>query len=402
MVAPWSIGRQVTPRRTGGSLIPPPDVNPFGSTYVFDTFTARRVPAVARCIQLYGGLFKQMSMDAYRGGDLLDRPRILDRPDPDRARSWFVQLSVEDYLLDGNAVAQVTTRDRNGWPTSVRWIPSFGTFIMWWPGDPQPRYFYLGAEIPFDDVIHVRRGADRIFPVRGVGVVEEHLSTLDRAAMEEEYERGTLAGSSVPSVAVIAPGTLSKEVADEAKASWVETYAGPGRSPAVLPAGTQIIPLAWSPTDTQLIEARKLTLIDIANLFNIDGYWLGAPVAGMTYKTSSPQYQQILRTSLEPVLADFEDVWSYAWLPRGQSIHFDRNKLLSEDLPTSALALSTLKGANIISAVEARDYLAGQPLSLDGPPPTPPKPPAPTPATLPPAPPAPADPTAEDDQEDDA
>lgn len=392
-VAPWSIGQAPT-RPRGGSLIPPPGSSLGGAAYVWDTFTARRIPSVGRCIQLYGGMVKQMSIDAYRAGLILDRPRLLDRPDPDQARSWFVQVSVEDYLLDGNTVCQVTSRNRDGWPTTVRWLPSFGVTIVWWPGDPQASYFYLGSEIPFADVIHIKRGADRLFPARGVGVVEEHLTTLDRAAMEEEYERSTLAGSSVPSVAIIAPGSLTQDVADEAKLSWSDKFSGPVREPAVLPNGTQVIPLAWSPTDTQMVEARKLTLVDIANLFNVDSYWLGAPVAGMTYKTAAPQYQQILRTSLEPVLSDFEDVWSHAWLPRGTTIHFDRNKLLAEDLPTSALALSTLTAADIISAGEARAYLMGQPLELSGPAPTPKPPP---PAPLPPAP--SADP--EDDPEGD-
>jgi hypothetical protein len=92
-------------------------------------------------------------------------------------------------------------------------------------------------------------------------------------------------------------------------------------------------------------------------MFNVDGYWLGAPVAGMTYRTAAPQYQQILRTSLEAVLADFESAWSYAWLPRGQTVRFDRNTLLKDDLTTTSTALSTLVGSGIITVNEARAYL---------------------------------------------
>jgi HK97 family phage portal protein len=397
-VAPWTIGRVPT-RPRDGSLIPPPGSALGGAAYVWDTFTARRIPSVGRALQLYGGMCKQMAIDAYRGDDLQSRPRLLDRPDPDNARSWFVQVSVEDYLLDGNAVCQVTSRNRDGWPTTVRWLPTFGVTIIWWPGDPHASYFYLGSEVPFEDVIHVKRGADRMFPVRGVGVVEEHLPTLDRVAMEEEYERSTLAGSSVPSVAVIAPGQVTQDVAEEAKGQWVAKFSGPVREPAILPNGTQVVPLAWSPTDTQMIEARKMSLIDVANMFNLDAYWFSVPIAGMTYKTSAPQYQQILRTSLEPVLADFEDVWSYAWQPRGTTIHFDRNKLLSEDLPTQAMALSQLVAAGIISTDEARASLAGRPLDLSGPAPKP-KPPPVSPVPPAPAPDPAADPNADPEEED--
>jgi HK97 family phage portal protein len=242
----------------------------------------------------------------------------------------------------------------------VAWIPARWVFILWYPGDPQPGYWYYGTELPFDDVIHVKRSADRNYGgARGVGIVEEMMGTLDRVAAEEVYEATTLAGAAVPSVAIVTPNaTLTQDVADDAKSAWLDKYAGPNRLPAILPAGTQVIPLAWSPSDTQLTEARHMSLTDIANAFNLDSYWLGAPVAGMTYRTAGPQYQQILRTSLEPVLADIEDVWSDAWLPRGQQIRFDRNQLLRDDLATTTTAMVALVTAGILSPEEAREYLA--------------------------------------------
>ena len=361
MVGPSiTIGRAVPPAPNGGSILPPPGGIGFPGPYVYDSRTARRIPAVGRAIQLFGGMCKQMPIDAYRGGVALPRPRLLSRPDPYNARSWFVQVSVEDYLLNGNAIAYVTARGADGWPLAVMWLPTSWVYVTWTPPNPtNVEYWYLGSVLDPDDVIHVKRGADRFYPVRGVGVVEEYLDTLDRAAMEEEYERQVLQGAAVPSVAVITPqAVLTQDVADEAKANWLTKFGGPVREPAILPNGTQIVPLAWSPSDAQLVEARKATLIDIANAFNLDGYWLGSPVAGMTYKTAGPQYQQILRTSLEPVLADFEDVWSYAWLPRGTSIRFDRNQLLRDDLATTAQALALLVQAGIISPDQAAAYIA--------------------------------------------
>ena len=74
----------------------------------------------------------------------------------------------------------------------------------------------------------------------------------------------------------------------------------------------------------------------------------------MTYRTAGPQYQQILRTSLEPVLADFEAVWSDAWLPRGTVVRFQRAQLLREDLATSMGAAVAGVGAGIITQPEGR------------------------------------------------
>jgi HK97 family phage portal protein len=369
---PWPVGRT-----SGGApslrFDPPTGTNAMVGPFVWDATSARQIPAVARCLQIYSGLVRQMKMDAYRGEIKLPRPRILDRPDPLNAGSWFVGISIEDYLLSGNAVSIVTSRGVDGWPLTVQYLPINYVYIVWIPGQPIPDYYFYGVPLAAEDIIHVKRGADRWFgAVRGVGIVEEAMGTLDRVAMEEVYESATLAGSAVPSVAIIAPqATLTQDVADNAADNWEIKYGGPNRRPAILPNGTQVIPLAWSPTDTQLIEARHMSLIDTANLFNLDGYWLGAPVAGMTYKTATPQYQQVLRTSLEPVLADFEDVWSYAWLPRGQDVRFDRNQLLSDDLTVTSNAMVATYNAGILTLDEARAGMNLPPTDEDTGPPTP-------------------------------
>ena len=288
----WSLGRGMTPPGRGNTagLIPTPSDwgNPAGP-FVWGPESARRIPSVARCLGLYGGLVKQMKMRAYRSGQALPQPPLLDAPDPTRGGPWFVQCSVEDYLLSGNAISYVTSRGADGWPLSMVWLPAPSVSIMWTPPDfNDVDYFYLGAKLRTDDVIHVRRGADRYYPVRGVGVVEDALATLNRIAAEEEYEAGALASSAVPSVAIIAPGTLTQETATAAKSSWMDTFAGPIREPVILPTGTVVQPLAWSPSDTQLTEARHMSLTDVANLFNLDAYWVSGPAVGLTYKNPSP------------------------------------------------------------------------------------------------------------------
>ena len=335
--------------------------------YVYDATTARKIPAVGRVIQLYGGMCKQMPMDVYKNGQPLPRPALLDSPDPRMVwpRSRYIGCSVEDYLLSGNTVSVVTVRGADGYPLAVQYLPIQWVYIsydMSTGGDVM--YTYLGQQLNPADVIHVARGVDRWYPVRGIGVVEEYLSSLDRAAMEEDYERSALSGGAVPSVAIITPNsTLTQDVADEAKANWLDKFGGPVREPAILPNGTQVVPLAWSPTDAQMVEARKMTLIDIANMFNLDGYWTNAPGSAMTYKTATPQFQALVRTSIEPVLADFEQVWSQAWLPRGQTVRFDRSKLLSDDLPTTAQALQMLVASGIMTPAAGWDFLRGLPFA---------------------------------------
>jgi Phage portal protein len=333
--------------------------------YAWDVQSALRIPSVGRAEAIYSGALRQCALDAWRGTDPLPRPRLLDRPDPQATRSWFVGVQVEDYLRHGNAISLVTSRNAEGWPATVVWIPAAWVSFTWTPGSGTT--LYVGAtELPRADVIHVRRGADRYSPGRGVGVIEQYLHTLDRVGLEEESERTNLTGAGVPSVAIIAQNpALSQGEADAGKATWMEKYSGPVRQPAILPFGTQVIPLSWSASDSQMVEARKMSLQDVANAYNLDGYWLGAEQAGLTYKSPGPLFLALLRISLEPVMTDFEQAWADAWLPRGQAVRFDRLQISRDTFAESidALAKAIAPPVSdptvepIMSTEEARLYL---------------------------------------------
>jgi HK97 family phage portal protein len=344
-------------------------VFPDGGGGVWDPVSAMALPSVGRAVALIAGQIRQTPMDAYRGIIPLPRPRLLDQPDPNQARSWFVGQEVVDYLLHGNAIQYVTARDAAGFPAASVWLPASWVSITWNPGDPDysdPAYWLGGTELNARNVIHVKRGADDRYPVRGIGVVEQHLLALSRVASAERYETEALSGSGVPSVAIITPNPrLSNVEAATAKEDWMTKFAGPNREPAILPAGTQVVPLAWSPTDAQLNETRALNLQDVANMFNLDGYFLGAPSSSMTYKSPGPMFLQLLRVTLEPILSDFEGVWSSAWLPRGTSLRFDRKALQQDDLQTTIATLGAAITAGIYSREEARIYL-GLPPTMNG------------------------------------
>lgn len=319
---------------------------------------ARGLPAVARVLGLIAGMAKQMPLENFDGKRYLDRPRLLEQPDPEQARAWWVAVQVEDYLLNGNAVHLVTARDSFGYPLTTSWVPADWVTITWDPDRRGVSYWVAGQQLDAQSIVHVRRGADRWCPYRGVGLVEQHLEQLGLIDDQDKYQRGVMRGSSVPSVAVIAPNAeMTQETADVAKAAWVEKYGGPVREPAVLPAGTQVIPLSWSPHDSEMAEARKLGLQDVANMANLDGYWVGAPTSSFTYQSPAPMYLNLLRQTINPILEDFEGVWSQAWLPRGRSVRFDRTAVLKDDMQTMVTTARDAVAAGLWTVAEGRAYL---------------------------------------------
>jgi HK97 family phage portal protein len=327
---------------------------------VWDASTAAALPSVGRALGVIGGGVRQMPMDDYRGIHPQPRPRLLEQPDPNEARSWFVGQQVVDYLLHGNALSYVTARNADAQPAAAVWLPAQWVTMTWDPSNPrvEPGYWVGGRQLDPANVVHVKRGADPWWPVRGVGVVEQHMIALDQVGVAARYQASALSGNGVPSVAVITPNPrLDQTEADAAADAWMEKFAGPVRRPAILPAGTTVVPLAWSPEAAQLAELRKLGLLEVANMFNLDGYYLGVENSGLTYKSPGPQFLALTRITLEPILADFEGVWSWRWLPRGHRLRFDRQVLLTDDLSTTVQTLRTATEANLMTIAEARIYL---------------------------------------------
>jgi hypothetical protein len=106
-----------------------------------------------------------------------------------------------------------------------------------------------------------------------------------------------------------------------------------------------------------MIEARQMSLVDIANAFNLDAYWLNGQAQGLTYKSVAPLYVALLRTSLEGVMVDLEQTWADAWLPAGQSIRFDRLQLTRDDFASSITTLAEAIAAGIFTTEQAWQYL---------------------------------------------
>jgi hypothetical protein len=134
-----------------------------------------QLPAVAKAVSVYSGMVKQMSLDATRGTVVLARPRLLEQPDPNGQLPWFLQVNVEDYLCEGNALQLVTARDAMGWPAATAWVPAAWVDIAM-TGRPYPDdvvYMVGGVALPRADIIHIRRGSDRWCTARGVGMVEQ-------------------------------------------------------------------------------------------------------------------------------------------------------------------------------------------------------------------------------------
>ena len=348
----------------------PPVVDPATLTrQVWDTATAQMVPAVGRALALYGGLISQCDLDQYTGpSPVVPRPPVLENPDPILgSRPLFSRVHVEDYLVHGNALHLITSRDQ-GRVRAVTWFPADQWGIDASHGRGFPDYYLNGSKIARrEDVVHVKWGAAPGEPWRGWGLFERYMNTLDRVALQEASERSALSGGSVPSVAVIVPqkNPTQKDV-DDAAEQWERRFGGPSRRPGIFPYGTVVQPLSWSAEDQQATLARQMSLTDVANMLNLDGFWLGAPNSSHQYKTTGDMFLQLQRISLEPVMGDLEAVWSNNWFPGQPRVQFDRNQLTRDDFATSLATLGKAVNDGLMTPEEARLYMRWPAVPLVG------------------------------------
>ena len=324
---------------------------------------ALAIPGMGRGVGLITGLISQMRIDKVdSAGRVLPRPRFFAKPQPDKGltRPWFVSAQVQDYLIHGNAIHLVTVRGDDGEPLAAQHIPAAWVTVTWTPAGIT--YWAQGQQLPAVDVVHARRGADSRFPWRGVGVVEQHLATMGRLVTQDRYEENAYAGG-VPTVVITAPGTITQTQAETAADRWQDRFAQ--RKPAVVSAGTDVKPLAWSPNDAQMVEARKLGRQDTANMLNIDGSWLGAESTGLTYKNIAALFLGLLTQTIDPITANIADAWAEDWAPDipDGGVRFDRNDLLHSDMETDVGWLKVATDAGILTMDEARAWIGLTPIA---------------------------------------
>lgn len=354
---------------------------------VWDATTARSIPGVGRALGIYGMVAACGLLHQRDGKTLTPTPRLLQRPDPDMALPTWNQVHIEDWFLHGNACHLVTAYGSDNYPAAARYFPAHQWGIE--DRDGQPVYSLNGREVPRDRVVHVKRGVDPSFPHRGVGVVEQYLGTLNRAGLQSAAETANLSTRGMPAVAVIKPEHTENipDDDDEVARKWEERFGGQSRKPGIFPHGTQVVPLSWNPVDQQLVQARGMTLKDIANAANLDGYWLGAEGSSHTYRSPGVMFLALLRITLNPMLKTFEDEWSTAWLPYGRTVAFDRLELLRDDLQTMVQTFAA--GSQFFpDKNEVRVYMGFPELPEDAfpkPPPIGPNAPVDEPADEPPA-----------------
>ena len=322
------------------------------------------IPAVGRAMGVITSRMTQMPLTLWAGGvQVKPTPRLLVQPDPGLDYPTMMNALCWDYWIHGNAILYTTAVDQVGDPAAAMWLPA--ERVSCWQDAADGRIWYEFGGIILDTgrVVHLKRRLDPWQPWRGVGVLEQHMRAFALSSDRMAYESRLLQDSGVPSVAVtIGNPDMSQDEAEAAKSSWVEKFSGAKREPVFLPQGSTVAPLAWSPEDSQMVEAAKASRGDIADIFDLDRWYLGVADGSFNYKSAAEMNRSLVRDTLAEHIRTFEAGLSGRWCDEGLQIRLDLSGQVADDKPTTVAWVRSAVDAGLMTIDEGRAELGLSPM----------------------------------------
>ena len=323
------------------------------------------IPAVARAMGVIAGRMSQMPLALWEGKDLIEpTPPLLVKPDPTVDYPSMMNALCWDYWLHGNAILYETVHEPEyGLPLAAMWLPAERVNV--WK-EPEGKVWYEvgGTILDTRYVRHMKRRLDPWRPWRGIGAIEQHMRAFAKISDQQAYESRLLQDSAVPSIAVtVGNPDLSEEEAERAKGNWLGKFSGPRREPVFLPAGSSVEPLAWSPHDAQMVEAQKMSRGDVADIFDLDRFYLGVSDGSFNYKTWASMSRALVQDTLGEHMRAFEAVLTEGWCLPGREIRFDPSGVIVDDLDATMTWLGPAHDRGMVTTDEARARLGLPPFT---------------------------------------
>jgi len=294
------------------------------------------------------------------------------RPNPYMTATTF-WASMEAICQDnGNAYAYIE-RSRRG--QTRLWLMDPREVEVWWDDArilyEVPDVFYIwrprGREVILtsQEVVHIKT-FDTIDGLVGKSVLEQLRSTLDGARRSQKL-LNELYKSGMTAKAVLSyTGDLSKEKRDQFVAG-IEAYArGEFRDKGIeniipLPVGTTLTPLNVKLTDSQFLELKQYTALQIAAAFGCKPYHIG-DYTKTSYSSEEAQQLAFYVDTLLFRLSAYEQELTFKLLTAkeraaGLRFKFNEKVALRADMQTQANILTMYVAAGLMTHNEAREQL---------------------------------------------
>lgn len=279
--------------------------------------SAQKMVAVGACIKVISESIAQISIGVYKdtsNGKELDKTHpvywmLRNQPNKVMSSATFHQTMIQNVLAYGNAYALI---HRTKAVASELEILS--------PSDVTPKYnketreiFYKvkGYNEPFNsfDIIHIKGSApDGLI---GLSPLREYANAIGLGIAEQEYASKYFANGANMNAVVTSPKTLTISQVTQVRKMFRETYGGVknSNSVGVLPDGMDIKTLSFKPTDSQLLESRKFSILEISRIFRVPPHMI-SELSNATFSNIEHQSLDFVKHTLMPWVVKIEQEYN--------------------------------------------------------------------------------------------
>lgn len=298
-------------------------------------------------------------------------PTVAERPNRFMTAAGFWSTFEQNRCHFGNAYAYI-----GGYGEGTQlWILPSDQVTVWYDDarriDRVPDVYYLWDSpegqilLGSEEVLHART-ADTFDGIVGVPVIERLSSTVDGNRDAQRVLNG-LYGSNLSQKMVLSYTSALSDDNARSMAKLVSDYAaGRLRDRGVenvipIPLGSTLTPLNMKLADSQFLELRKYSAIQIASAFGIKPYQIG-DYGKESYSSQTAQQLAFYKDTLLWILTAYEQELTYKLLSdeersRGMHFKFNVSTILRADQQTQIDMLSTAVGNFIYTPNEARALL---------------------------------------------
>ena len=289
--------------------------------------SALQVSAVMACVGLIADSCASLPIQTFRRTASRDVPLTTDRlflePSDSVTRYELVHQIVTSLALHGNAYVIAY---RNNVGDAISLVPvHVSNVVVESDGRGGRRYLVGGKVLSSSDVLHLRYWTPPGALV-GLSPIQEQKTTIGLALAMERHLAQFYGEGATPSSVLETDAEVTVEQAKVLQETWFNSH-NRRRRPAVLAGGLKYRPVTASAADMELNQTRELQIAQVARIFRVPTYLIGAKGDSQTYSNSESAGQHFVQFTLMPWLRRVEDAFS-TLLPRSQFVRFDVDAFL--------------------------------------------------------------------------
>jgi HK97 family phage portal protein len=273
--------------------------------------TAKKLTAVGACIKVISETLGQISVDVYKkveDGKVVytEHPaQTLIKVDPNSysTSSDFHEAMMRNVLIYGNSYALIHRKGMT--PTELEVIHPEVVNVKYNDKARKVYYEISGNTYQSYEVIHIK-GAT-VDGLIGVSPLREYADAIGLGIAEQTYASKHFANGATPQAVMTFPGKLTQEMVSRANKMWNSRFKGVGNSGklAMLEQGQDIKTIANKPSESQLIESRRLTIEEIARIFRVPPHMIG-DLMRSTNNNIEHQSLEFVKFTMIPWIKKFE------------------------------------------------------------------------------------------------